>query len=75
MLTVYSSDTCPPCKTLKGWLDLKGVDYTVVNREADPDRFNEIVKLTGVNLVPQVLIDDVAIVGLNIARTRELLGI
>lgn len=74
-IRVFSSKTCVPCLQLKRWLESQSVEYDLVDREQDPQAFNEIVAITGVTTVPQVLIDDQPIVGLNIGRTKQLLGL
>ena len=37
MLTVYSKNNCPNCVRAKSLLESRGVNYTEVNIETDPD--------------------------------------
>lgn len=53
MLTVYSKNNCPFCDRAKALLESKGVDYTEVNIEKDPDARQLLVD-KGLRSVPQI---------------------
>lgn len=73
MITLYSSDTCAPCATLKTYLDRKGVEYRTLN--ADNDHNSQIlIKLTGQRIVPTLVKGDRVVVGLNWPRIAELVN-
>ena len=58
-VTVYSRDWCPYCRRARALLDGKGVEYKVINLEAEPDRVEEMIRLSGgMTTVPQVFIGD-----------------
>ena len=53
MLTVYSKNNCPFCVQAKQLLESKGVDYTEINIEQDPDARQMLVD-KGLRSVPQI---------------------
>jgi glutaredoxin 3 len=54
---VYTTENCPFCIRAKALLDARGVTYSEINLERDPDGRAELVKLTGMMTFPQVIID------------------
>lgn len=59
-MTIWTRDSCAPCKTLKYFLDKKGVKYE--ERSADE-----------VRIAPTIKIGDHLIEGFNLARILDLL--
>jgi glutaredoxin len=55
MITVYSRDTCAPCRQLKAFLKHKGVEYTELDADID-ENFAEIVRLTNMSIVPVTVV-------------------
>lgn len=53
MLTVYSKNNCPFCVQAKALLESKGVSYTEVNIENDPEARQMLVD-KGLRSVPQI---------------------
>lgn len=53
MLTVYSKNNCPFCDRAKQLLESKGVQYTEVNIEYDPESRQMLVD-KGLKSVPQI---------------------
>jgi len=53
MLTVYSKNNCPFCDRAKALLESKGVEYTEVNIEKDPESRQMLVD-KGLRSVPQI---------------------
>lgn len=53
MLTVYSKNNCPFCDRAKALLESKGVAYTEVNIEKDPESRQMLVD-AGLRSVPQI---------------------
>jgi glutaredoxin len=53
MLTVYSKNNCPYCVRAKQLLESKGVEYTEVNIEKDPESRQMLVD-KGLRSVPQI---------------------
>jgi len=71
-VTVYSSETCGPCLSLKKFLDHKGVPYKIldIKHKVHADK---VLKLTGSLVVPVTVINDEVVTGLNYKRIGELL--
>lgn len=55
-VAVYTKNNCQPCKRTKKELELRGVSYTEINLEADPEAF-EYVKGLGHQQAPVVVVD------------------
>ena len=79
MITVYSSDTCAPCVSLKRFLDHKIEQghteyiYRVFDADQEPHT-SQLWRLTGRRVVPTTLIEGHApIVGLNYAAITKAL--
>jgi glutaredoxin len=53
MVTVYSKNNCPFCDRAKQLLESKGVAYTEVNIELDPESRQMLVD-KGLRSVPQI---------------------
>jgi glutaredoxin 3 len=61
---VYASMFCPYCDRAKALLTRKGVSFTEVSLEAEPNRREEMVnRAGGRRTVPQIFIDDVHVGG------------
>lgn len=53
MLTVYSKNNCPNCVRAKSLLESRGVNYTEINIETDPDA-RQMLLDKGLRSVPQI---------------------
>jgi glutaredoxin len=53
MLTVYSKNNCPSCVRAKQLLESRGVTYTEVNIENDPES-RQMLLDKGLRSVPQI---------------------
>ena len=53
MLTVYSKNNCPFCVKAKALLESRGVPYTEVNIENDPESLQMLLD-KGLRSVPQI---------------------
>ena len=73
MVTIYTRDSCGPCKTVKYFLDKKGVEYTELNVDENPSLMDEIIAKTGFQMVPTVEINGNYIQGLNLALLSKQL--
>jgi glutaredoxin 3 len=67
-VTLYTTNPCGFCRSAKSLLESRGVGYTEINLEKDPDGRAELVALTGQMTFPQVVVGQRAIGGF-----RELL--
>jgi len=62
-VTIYSRSWCSFCKQAKSLLESKGIDYTTIDIEEQPEKREEMIELTGRTSVPQIFINDQAIGG------------
>ena len=62
MLTIYSKNNCPFCDRAKQLLESKGVSYTEVNIEREPEARQLLVD-KGLRSVPQIFKDGVLLPG------------
>jgi glutaredoxin 3 len=62
-VVVYTTEHCPFCVRAKALLDARGIAYTEINLERDPDGRAELVRKTGMMTFPQVIIDGTLVGG------------
>ena len=62
-VVLYTTDHCPFCIRAKALLDARGVSYSEINLERDPDGRAELVRKTGMMTFPQVIIDGTLVGG------------
>lgn len=77
-ITVYSTNTCPYCKMLVGWLDQKGFNYTEYKVDRNPIAAQEMMRQSGQIGVPFTTIEDDAgtitkVLGFDIQRLNAAL--
>lgn len=72
---VFSTPTCPHCKSAKRYLSQKGVRYTEVDISRDPSAARDVVRLSGQQGVPVITIDGRPIVGFDRQKIDRLLGL
>ena len=54
---MYATSWCPDCRRARKYLDRRGVEYTVIDVDADKTAADEIVRRVGKRAVPQLVID------------------
>ena len=79
-ITVFSTNNCAVCKTLKQWLKKQQIEFDSVNLEQDPSRQAEIIQKAGSMQVPiSLIIDDngqeTVITGPQYRAIKKALGI
>ncbi|HYG83692.1 MAG TPA: glutaredoxin family protein [Verrucomicrobiae bacterium] len=57
-ITIYTSNTCASCRTIKQWLTTKGYTYSVINIDEVPEERQNIISLTGRMEVPVTVVSD-----------------
>lgn len=72
-ITIYTTNTCAYCVMVKKWLDAKGLTYSTVNLDEQPERQKEAFEASGQLAVPVTVItkeDDSqeVVVGYNLAK-------
>jgi glutaredoxin-like YruB-family protein len=72
-VVVFSTPTCPHCRSAKRYLDKKGIQYTDVDVSRDRRAARDMVRRSGQQGVPQLLIDGKLVVGFNRRKIDRLL--
>lgn len=62
-VTIYTKVACPYCAAAKMSFEERNVEYTEINLTLDPDKIDEMVKLTGARKVPVIVEDGKVTVG------------
>lgn len=71
-VTIFTSSTCPHCKTAKDYLNEKGVEFEERNVQNDPEARKELIQ-KGYMGVPVIVVGEEEIQGFDKARLDELL--
>lgn len=71
---VFSSDTCPYCTAVKGFLTENNIEFEEANVSRDVDARNELIQ-KGYRGVPVIVIGDEEVVGFDQPRLKELLNL
>lgn len=72
-ITIFTTNTCAYCLMVKKWLANKGHSYEEVNLDEQPERREEVLKMSGAMTVPVTIVtknDDTqeVVVGFNLAK-------
>jgi glutaredoxin 3 len=73
-VVVYTTPTCGFCHQVKAYLNQRGVPFAEHDVSRDPQAAAEMVRLSGQQGVPVVLIDGQAVVGFNRPLIDQLLA-
>lgn len=74
MITIYSASWCGFCHMAKDYLDKKGIEYTDLDVEHDPEALKASVDKSGQRGIPVIDIDGTIIVGFNRPAIDEALA-
>lgn len=72
-VTVYTRTTCAPCKTVKYWLNKKGIAFTEKNVDENPEFAQEAFSKSGFTAVPVTVVGDKVIAGMNLSLISQAL--
>lgn len=72
---VFTTPTCPHCRSAKRYLEQRGISYVEVDVSRDAAAARDMVRRTGEQGVPQIEIDGRMVVGFNRAKIDRLLGL
>ncbi|MDD0994618.1 Glutaredoxin-3 [compost metagenome] len=64
-VTLYTTDTCPYCRSAKSLLASKGVTMKEINIQHEPGKLEEMLTRSGRRSVPQIFIGDAHIGGFD----------
>jgi len=57
-VTMYATGWCPYCARARALLERKGIRWTEIDLEAEPERRAEMIERSGGRTVPQIFIGD-----------------
>ena len=72
---VFSTPTCPHCRTAKRYLKSRGVRFTDVDVSRDMRAARDMVRISGQQGVPVIQIGGRPVVGFDRAKVDRLLGL
>ncbi len=72
-ITVYTTNQCPYCTMLKGFLSQNNILFKEVNVEQDPVMMQKIVEQTGQMGVPQTEINGNWVIGFDPESIMKLI--
>ena len=64
-VTLYTTETCPYCRSAKSLLASKGISMKEINVQTQPAKREEMVKRSGRRTVPQIFIENTYIGGFD----------
>jgi len=73
-VTIYTTPTCGFCHQAKAYLRQKGIPFVEKDVSADPAAAAEMIRLSGQQGVPVIVVDGEVVVGFNVPRLEALLA-
>lgn len=64
-VTLYTTETCPYCRSAKSLLASKGITMEEINIQREPGKLEEMLTRSGRRSVPQIFIGDTHIGGFD----------
>ncbi len=74
-IVVFSTPTCPHCRSAKRYLKSRGISFTDVDVSRDRQAARDMVRISGQQGVPVIQIDGKVVVGFNRPKIDRLLGL
>ena len=74
-VVVFSTPTCPHCRSAKRYLKQKGVRFTDVDVSRDSRAARDMQRISGQQGVPVITVDGRPVVGFNRPKLNRLLGL
>ncbi len=74
-IIVFGTPTCSWCRKVKDYIKSKGFEYKYIDVAADATAMRDMMRKTGQQGVPQLWINNVAIVGFDRAKIDRILNI
>jgi glutaredoxin len=56
-IRLYIKRGCPWCTELEGYMTEKGLNFDLIEVMSNPDKFNEMIAISGQSKAPVVVID------------------
>ena len=73
-VVIYSTPTCPFCIRVKQFMRENDIAFEDIDVSANPEKAQEMIKISGQMGVPVIYIDGEIVVGFDKERIKELLG-
>lgn len=73
-IVIFGTPTCGWCKKTRDYIKNKGFSYRYVDVSKDDTALKDMIRKTGQQGVPQLWINNVAIVGFDRAKIDSLLN-
>jgi glutaredoxin 3 len=73
-VVIYTRGYCHYCDSAKKLLDSKGVEYSEVSLDEDPEKLKEMIERSNRRTVPQIFIDGKSIGGFDDLNALERAG-
>lgn len=73
-IEMYTTEVCPWCDIAKKYLDAKNIEYTNYNVEKDPEKAQEMLKISKQSGVPVIIIEENIIIGFDQPKIDKLLA-
>lgn len=74
-VVVFSTPTCPHCRTAKQYLKKKGVRFTDVDVSRDAQAARDMARISGQQGVPVITVGGRPIIGFDRSKLDRLLGL
>ncbi len=74
-VVVFTTPSCPWCRRVKRYLKQRGIKFKDIDVSKDPHAARDMVRRTGQQGVPVILINNYPIVGFNKAEIDKRLGL
>jgi glutaredoxin len=76
-ITVFTTNTCGYCGMVKKWLDSKGIAYSTVNLDDNPEMQKTIYEKSGALTVPVTLVEkedghEDVVIGFNLPKLASV---
>lgn len=62
---IYTTDTCPYCHMAKDYFNKRKIKFKEINLSKDDKKVGEMVKISGQNGVPVIVIGKMVIIGFD----------
>ena len=74
-VVVFSTPTCPHCRTAKRYLQSRGIRFTDVDVSRDSGAARDMARISGQQGVPVIQIDGKTVVGFDRVKIDQLLDL
>lgn len=73
-VTIYSTPTCPTCRSAKRYFDRKGIEFEDIDVMADQEQAHKMIHLSGQTTVPVIVVGEKVMVGFSQVEFEKIMG-